>query len=586
MGGAMGIRLNSVEIKNFRSIFGEGEATQKGGGAISLDLGAGINAIIGPNNAGKSNVLRAIAVAFGRQVDTEQDWPQLAAPRAQMGITLGFVVDDRPTASETTLLRYAQEYEVDAGRGEIQTNASANLVRLRVKFASKNTEGTRFIAVAGYGDRRGDEEKNVKTLKKLEECVRFVYVRSGEDVRDFLAGRFNEILRSVLKEASAEEFNQAREARETYIRSLQGELLKPLCELLKIRLQSSFPDINGIEVCPRVPTLEESLAAAGIRLTDDAETDLDAKGTGIRGGLLVSMLRYLSTNSRKSLVFLVEEPESFLHPAAQKHLLGELEDLVDRSDTTVIMTSHSPFMMPRREVSKVFALAKNEQGATVRKLSPYRQDARQDLAVLFDDPFLPRLFSDLLDLPENKDRVLVLEGTTDEAYFLEAARHHNMEERLRPVYIIPAEGAEKAAIVALAWRGRGVPTAVVLDHDEPGRKAQDLLKKSDFGGKLLFSYNKYQREGLDHDIEAEDLLSEQFLRSFRDAFWNEEEKHSHVIEKESRGPLGDKPWRCWLNVRGKDEVGEYLKKHGQRADVAAFAQLLDNVLTKLAKAAE
>ena len=97
------------------------------------------------------------------------------------------------------------------------------------------------------------------------------------------------------------------------------------------------------------------------------------------------------------------------------------------------------------------------------------------MAVLFDDPFLPRLFSDLLDLPENKDRVLVLEGTTDEAYFREAARHYDMEKRLKPVHIIPAEGAKKAARTGRK-AAKGLSEAMKEANDRLRTKSGKLRK--------------------------------------------------------------------------------------------------------------
>ena len=45
---------------------------------MALELGAGMNAFVGPNNVGKSNVMRAIALGFGEDVDgfdLERDTP-------------------------------------------------------------------------------------------------------------------------------------------------------------------------------------------------------------------------------------------------------------------------------------------------------------------------------------------------------------------------------------------------------------------------------------------------------------------------------------------------------------------------------
>ena len=57
----MGVKLDKVKVKGFRSV-----ATDDG---LTLPLGSGMNAFVGPNNVGKSNVMRAIALAFGEDID-------------------------------------------------------------------------------------------------------------------------------------------------------------------------------------------------------------------------------------------------------------------------------------------------------------------------------------------------------------------------------------------------------------------------------------------------------------------------------------------------------------------------------------
>jgi putative ATP-dependent endonuclease of OLD family len=54
------MKLERIEIKNYRSLFHDYDARS----SFTLDLGDGVNAIAGPNNVGKSNVFRALALAL------------------------------------------------------------------------------------------------------------------------------------------------------------------------------------------------------------------------------------------------------------------------------------------------------------------------------------------------------------------------------------------------------------------------------------------------------------------------------------------------------------------------------------------
>ena len=95
------------------------------------------------------------------------------------------------------------------------------------------------------------------------------------------------------------------------------------------------------------------------------ETPLSEKGTGVRGGVLVAMLRYLAENSRRSMIFCIEEPEAFLHPGAQEELRDDLEALAERRDVSLLITTHSPFVISRNAKSRVISVAKNGFGKAV-----------------------------------------------------------------------------------------------------------------------------------------------------------------------------------------------------------------------------
>lgn len=51
--------ISGIEIKNFRSFDN-----------INIDFHEGVNVLIGHNNSGKSNLLRALAIIFDRTVKT------------------------------------------------------------------------------------------------------------------------------------------------------------------------------------------------------------------------------------------------------------------------------------------------------------------------------------------------------------------------------------------------------------------------------------------------------------------------------------------------------------------------------------
>lgn len=225
--------------------------------------------------------------------------------------------------------------------------------------------------------------------------MRFVLIRSGEGLEDFLAGRFREVLRNVLRDGFHTQVEQATALREKYVSGLKSSLLDVLEQHLAAKLGQIVPEITALDLTPLVPDLDATIASADIRVTDVARTGLAEKGTGIRGGLLVAMLRYLTEHSRRSLIFAVEEPESFLHPEAQIELRRDLEAVAERPDATLLVTTHSPFILSPSEDARVFRLGERDDGGTLLLAEASDDEPRADvIAGLFGGSSIPRLLDE------------------------------------------------------------------------------------------------------------------------------------------------------------------------------------------------
>ncbi len=101
------MKLTSLSVRNFRSYTnGQGEPPHK------LILGGGLNVLVGPNNCGKSNLLRAVALALqdsgGSAFNLDDDVPSQMS-WAYPAITLGLTSEGNSSV-EKTLLTYLGEY--------------------------------------------------------------------------------------------------------------------------------------------------------------------------------------------------------------------------------------------------------------------------------------------------------------------------------------------------------------------------------------------------------------------------------------------------------------------------------------------
>lgn len=568
------MKLARIEVHNYRSLFREGNDD------FTLVLSDGTNALIGPNNCGKSNVLRAVALALDPSFpfDREADKPASLA-WTWVRVTLDFRCDPR-RSYERTLLKHAEEYEQDVSGGRTETYASRGLVRLRVQFEGfagpQGANRREFLVAGGGGNRVGDQKLLERALKQFHESVRFVLVESGQDLQSVLAGNFRDILHNVIREHLRAQFDVAVRRRNGYVEGLQNDLLDPLRDRIRDVVCGLFPEVTNVNLLPRVSAIDETLSNVGVNVTDAIETSLAAKGTGVRGAVLVAMLSYLADQTRRSLVFAVEEPEAFLHPAAQEAMRDDLEKLAVRPEVTVLMTTHSPFVVSREPQAKVIALGKDSDGRTLISGQAAGNEPHASLlGGLFRDAALPDILDRSSKIPTSAKGIVIVEGITDEEFIRIAAAKHRRPDLVDDLAISPAGGAEKAAVQAVLMRAQTKqPILVVLDGDISGREAYKLLHgRFSFGKKELLSIQEIVGNN-PADAEAEDLFPQKLMQEFV-----EEKGEERVVKQKTARPGGG--WRYDFNQTGKESIVEFVQRSASPDDLNLWLKLLQTVRERL-----
>lgn len=505
------MKLTHVRIKDFRSFLGEHD----------FDVSDGINYFVGPNNCGKSNLLRAIALAL--DPDTQyipgHDRPSRAssvgAPLTTR-ITLTFKVGT--SGPERTLLDRAKRYELAVRKarggsvtGTVQTYSRDREVRIVTSFAGSRKQVSFQAKGQGASSLPLDDPLHHKLEAQFRATVRFAVVRTGEDLESLLTGKFREILHLVISDHLKDELVRAEKERSEYVAALQSELLEPLRQRIQERVGGMFPEISVASLVPEVPTVAQTLSSVDVRLGDtNAMTQLAEKGTGVRGAVLVAMLRYLAEQSARSLVLAVEEPESFLHPAAQEAIREQLEELAAPGNVSLLITTHSPYIISRHPDALVRELRKDKDGWTQFGARANGDEERVEiLGSLYRDSMLATVLERALRIPSGMRAVLVTEGYTDGAFLRMGCEAAGRRDLVDGLHIIHADGAKRVIVqAALAKSATSLPVICLLDFDEHGRSAAKDL--AELGWKKeadLLSLGQWPGKcRQNHDVEVEDLI--------------------------------------------------------------------------------
>ena len=131
------ITIKDISIENYRSIIGT---------PLQLTLDK-YNVIVGPNNAGKSNILRALQLFFNGHVDSlpydaSIDFPKANLHNSQTRITVSMQFDP---SKDNRIERAIKVLETES----VQKRLSNNLLRLRLEYTRQGKPQWRFISKAG-----------------------------------------------------------------------------------------------------------------------------------------------------------------------------------------------------------------------------------------------------------------------------------------------------------------------------------------------------------------------------------------------------------------------------------------------------
>jgi len=404
------MKVRRVRIENYRSIK---EADFK-----LPDLCA----LIGGNNCGKSNLLRAINLVLGER------WPSVSAVEDRD--FHGY--DEAKDISISVWFDEPREVRADVGDPKRFTGIQFKVTRykrnagrynkgdLRSEFLCIDDDGLPvevLMRSPGNPTAKPHPEK-AKVTEEIRSATPVVMVDVDRNAKQHLSGSqwsiLGRMLYSVSKKLKADKerfqefqtkFAEARKLLRTdEFNNLHSSIIRHL---------ESHTGIAGVDV-----TLDQidpiNLYKSFSVLFKDPETpipvDADRMGSGIQSAVVISLLQAYRELHKEDAILLFEEPELFLHPHGRRHLFRLLCDLSE-SGTQVVYTTHSQDFVDLTRINCVQLVKRTaSNGTTLRPPTDLMLSAdwkkKLKLVRHFGSPRNEVFFA---------DSVILVEGTTEQA---------------------------------------------------------------------------------------------------------------------------------------------------------------------------
>ena len=353
------MRLADFSVNNFRSITTARKIKTNN-----------MTVLVGKNNEGKSNILRALTLAMDIMKIYSRD------PRALQIAVRHYLKyhysweKDYPMSLQERNPNGFSSIDLNFELNEQDISAIRSMTGIRISGCIPVRVSTNGITAKVDIPKRGTAAfSNTENKKKIIEYVCFKidfnFIPAVRTENDAL--RVIEML--MEKSLASLDDNEEYIAATQKIELLQQEVLDTIANQIVNPLQEFLPTVRNVKI--RIENEKRKVALrrnTEIIIDDGTPTPIQQKGDGIKSLTALAMLNIPASADRVSVVA-IEEPESHLHPESARQLYDTIMALSETHQ--VVLTTHSPLFVNRVNLNENIIV--NEGKATpVKKIKEIR----------------------------------------------------------------------------------------------------------------------------------------------------------------------------------------------------------------------
>jgi putative ATP-dependent endonuclease of OLD family len=299
--------IKTIKIESFRSIR-----------KVEITLGQ-LNALVGRNNAGKSNIVHALSIILG------ETWP--SRPFAEKDF------HKHDTSSPITV----------AVMFDAPLNCEPEVHGFRLTYYGPNQD-TEYFGIDENWDTvtYGKYDYPKRVNKDMREEVVLLYLgidrQAEKQLRPTQWTLYGRLLRQIETNLDEKDREQFRQAVNTAYKDHVAPGVDPVAATINDFVQRQT-DLNVKMVFGLLHPLEMLKGVRPYIVEDGMTFDAEEVGAGVQSALALAIAKAYGEVVKKPLVLAIEEPELNLHPHACRHFNSLLRELSEQG-LQIIYTTH------------------------------------------------------------------------------------------------------------------------------------------------------------------------------------------------------------------------------------------------------
>ena len=551
------MRIRKVHIQGFRSIKEP----------LELNLEQ-VNALIGANNCGKSNILSAIYRVLGRDWVTKNTFFEndVYNEDYDTDIIIDFEFDE-PFQYEQYVGIPVEIPKVRFYYTRYKKGENSGERRLEKQCLQLNDK-----PVFGFKSRpkKGEQPQMVPLTtipQELQEAFPVIFIGTDRNLKYQLPSSRNSILGTLMKDINAD-FENPDNLIEVG-KEGSGKML-PRIERFKQAIDEAIRTLRTDEFLALEKAIKDN-ALKQLGFNPETETDkLDLYfnplsslefyksleiyvkeheyninatelGAGFQNAIVLAILKAFEDRKKQGALFLIEEPEMYLHPQMQRSLYKTIRQIGETNQ--VIYITHSPHFVTIPEFNEIVIVSKNNNGTHIKKSTLQTSDA------------LKNKFRKELD-PERNEmffarKLLIVEGDTEKMAFPEFAKRMGIDFDGVGSTIIEVGGKRNLIDFVELAISFEIPVGLVYDTDSSDFKKDEKDEETKYNELL----NTYAGKGVqvfvfekNYEDECKKFYSDKTYQEYCQQFGRNKTLRARLMAQEESIPIPDfvQPIIGWL----------------------------------------